>query len=155
LALLSVLATGETWYNKLGFKSVYYEEEKKHNLEVIQQPFAAFIARIAERVEYTEQRTRNMPTLEDLIHGMYYYIDESNSDITVQNLFKKVMADLRNKSLICDNIDKPEMDWLVDIGFFLTDGGAFQYDIEDKLDDNIVLVVTEDDDNYVMQVKNI
>jgi hypothetical protein len=155
LALLSVLATGETWYNKVGFKSVYYQEEKKHNRKIIQQPFITFITRIAERVEYTEQRSRNMPTLEDLIHGMYYYVDKSDSNISVQNLFKKVMANLRDKSLVCDNKEKPEMDWLVDIGFFLTDWGAFQFDIEDKIDDNIVMVVTEDSDNYVMQVKNL
>jgi hypothetical protein len=154
LALLSVLATGETWYNRLGFNSVYTKKEKIHNHEIIQQPFITFITRIAERVEYTKKRSNYLPTLEDLIHGMYYYVDDSDSDITVQNLFKKAMADLRDKNLVCENKDKPEMDWLVDIEQFLTKYGAFQENIKNKLDDNIVMVL-EDKDGYVLHVKRI
>ena len=42
LSILSILCTGETWYNKLGYKSKYYKKETFHNKQIIELQASQF-----------------------------------------------------------------------------------------------------------------
>ena len=43
LAGLKILSKGESWYNSLGYKSNYYEDEKEFNKTIIEKPFRVLL----------------------------------------------------------------------------------------------------------------
>jgi len=95
LANLYLLTTGESWYNKFGFKSDNYENEKEHNRKVI---------------ELTMNDAFNkMPTLpkDEIINSITYLLRENSQKVLEQNV-KSVFTKLKNVLLKekenCDDI---------------------------------------------------
>lgn len=57
LPILHILATGETWYNKMGYRSKTYDREHYHNSTIIRRPFVEFIRTIAKEENYEANKT--------------------------------------------------------------------------------------------------
>ncbi len=48
LAFITILTEGQSWYNKLGYKSESFDAEYAHNTAFIQQPFVVTLDSLAE-----------------------------------------------------------------------------------------------------------
>jgi len=155
MPILQILSSGDTWYNKLGYKSDYYNKEIKHNKAIINKSFIKFMKNI---VENTHHPHAHEPSLESLINGMYLFVDEDEKNITVKELFTKVNKKLRNKELICDG-SLPELDWYIDIQDFLVNRGALVNNPDKPNPNNIMylrgIMHFRDSNERITQIKHI
>lgn len=145
LSFFSILATGETWYNKHGYASKYTEDEKAHNATIIKKTFKQFIGDICNRAESVDEKTKKK-----LIDGMNHFIkDKKERDtITVQELFTKIKSDMKVDGVLDCSDKNKKHNWVVDILQFIINYGASVHYLRDKKDDNIMLVATK-------QIKNL
>jgi len=94
LALLDILATGESWYNTKGFYSENRETEKKNNSQILPRIVKDFIKDCIE--VNREKGTLHLPELERILEifnsGEHFAI---NDDMTVQEYFVNVKQDLK------------------------------------------------------------
>ena len=134
LPILQILSSGTTWYNKLGYKSPYYNKEVKHNEAIINKPFIKFMKDVVGNTLVQDPRA---PSLENLIEGMYLFVNKDESSISVKDLFTKVNRKLKNEELICDG-KHPELDWYIDIENFLVNTGALVNNISKVKPNNIM-----------------
>ena len=130
------MATGKTWYNKIGYKSKYYTQEVAHNKKIIQLPFVKFITDIAAEVDYKQEHP-SQPSLESLLEGRHFIMQKHNP--TVKELFTAVSRLLRVKDLECD-AGYPEIEWILDVLHFIDVCGASQTSIENADPKNIIHV---------------
>jgi len=149
LPILQILSSGTTWYNKLGYKSPYYNKEVKHNESIIKKPFIKFMKDV---VGNTQNQNPRAPSLEKLIEGMYLFVNKDESSISVKDLFTKVSRKLKNEELICDG-KHHELDWYLDIENFLVDRDAVIRKIADINRSNIMYL--RDSFNKITQIKQI
>ena len=150
LPILQILSSGTTWYNKLGYKSPYYNKEVNHNEAIIKKPFIKFMKNV---VGNTQDQDPRAPSFESLIEGMYLFVNKDETTISVKDLFTKVNRKLRNEELICGDGKHPELDWYLDIEKFLVDRGAVVNKIEKRNPNNIMYL--RDSFNKINQIKNI
>lgn len=59
LWLLSILTTGESWYNRFGFINEDYQKEKEHNRKIIQMNIMDFIRDCKSKTKYHINESRN------------------------------------------------------------------------------------------------
>jgi len=152
LPILHILATGETWYNKMGYRSKTYDREHEHNTTIIQRPFVEFIRTIAKKENYEANKTPDSPTTEELIGGMATFTKTVDANISVQELFSKIMTRLRRQPLVCDDPDNPWMDWVLDVLQFIFNRGALQYSISKAKPYNIVYLRGMPDTNQFKEL---
>lgn len=149
--ILQILATGETWYNKLGYKSKFYAQEVAHNKKIIEKPFITLIMDIANQIQYSKEWSEEeLPTLEELICGRSHVVDKEDLSITVKEVFAKVSKHIRNKELHCD-AGHPDIEWILDILFFITDGHAVQGSMKKANSKNIIYLRSE----HITQTKQL
>lgn len=145
LSVFSILATGETWYNKHGYVSNHTEDEKEHNAMIINKPFKQFIGDICNRAESVDKNTKRK-----LIDGMNHFIKDTKErkTITVKELFTKIKSDMKGGGVLDCSDKNKKHNWVVDILQFIINYGAMVQSVTDKKDDNIMLVATK-------QIKNL
>jgi len=154
LPVFQILATGETWYNRMGYKSKFYSQEVAHNRKIIEQPFDAFITTLAKESGYTEERGPYMPSLDDLILGKSLFGKSKNRSISVREVFSKISEKLRNEEIICDEKHQ-KIEWLMDLmNLVQVWGEAIQTDIRKAKPYNIVYL-RGGGENKITQFKEI
>ena len=128
LYFLNILATGQTWYNSLGYRSSKKFEmgfemggkkingtdiEKEHNQRIIQEPCKQYISDLCESIGYDETKTN------ELIDGMKYFMKSGQDPetITIQELFSQIKTKMKEDTkLDCNN---KRHNWVVNILHFL------------------------------------
>jgi len=60
LRMLSILATGKSWYNKLGYTSKNQDEIDSYNNSLIQMLFSDFIDMVKRTIQYNEEHKINL-----------------------------------------------------------------------------------------------
>ena len=136
--VLQILATGETWYNKLGYKSKFYAQEVAHNKKIIETPFIKLITDIALETDYSRNRDRRSPTLEELIGGRSHVMEGTDLSVTVREVFTNVVKNLKIKEFQCDE-GHPDIEWILDIlDFLVTWGGVVQSSVKRANPKNII-----------------
>ena len=75
LAMLRILMTGQSWYNKQGFVSDDYEAEKVHNAAIIKMKFEKFLQLLEDKAN---DKAKFQEFREDL-HNYYKGLDYSVS----------------------------------------------------------------------------
>jgi len=98
LAILKILTEGESWYNKLGYFSSDYENEKIHNAEYINMEFDKLISSCRNAIE-TYLKITNRKNIIETIGLLENKIKKKNKN--VENLVKKKEKYLK----IIDNYD--------------------------------------------------
>jgi hypothetical protein len=151
LPILQILSSGTTWYNKLGYKSPYYNKEVKHNEAIIKIPFIKFMKSVVGNIRDEDPRASSF---ESLIEGMYLFVNKDESSISVKDLFTKVNRKLRNEELICGDGKHPELDWYLDIEKFLVDRGAVVNNIS-KVNPNNIMYLRNSGMFKTTQIKHI
>ena len=138
IAVLQILATGETWYNKMGYRSKFYTQEVAHNQKIIEMPFIKLVTGIALQSEYSKNRHFESPTLEELIDGLSLVMEGEDFSVTVREVFTNVSKLLKVKDLQCDS-GHPDIEWILDIlEFIVLSGHVFQKKIEEANPKNII-----------------
>jgi hypothetical protein len=102
LWLLSILTTGESWYNRLGFKSEDYENEKKHNSKIIEMNIMDFIRLcIIETNTKQIKKTYILPNgiNESLIEIIMSFFEKYNSTKSVKDVFIEIKKQLKERKI--------------------------------------------------------
>jgi hypothetical protein len=103
LAHLHILATGESWYNKLGYKSPDYEAEYAHNKLFIQSDFVATLSKyynddeqvyntiveLTNIIEPDAEEPEVKGTIQEVFGILHTYMKETNNCEHV-----KIIADM-------------------------------------------------------------
>ena len=96
--ILDILTTGESFLNKIGFKSDNYEKEKKHNRKYLNMNFIDFLKEVFKSKSY-----------DNLLKKIYklLHITNNKENITVKKVFQKIKEILKKYSSenSNDNID--------------------------------------------------
>lgn len=89
LYILDILTTGESFFNKIGFKSDNYEKEKKHNRKYLNMNFIDFLKEVFESKSY-----------DNLLKKIYklLHITHNKENITVKKVFQKIKEILKKYS---------------------------------------------------------
>ena len=128
--VLRILATGHTWYNKLGYRSIFYAQELAHNRKIINLPFRTLIKGIAKQVKYNKKK------LEYLLGGLYHIFGDCLFDINIQ--VQTVFEEINNR-LSANDLDDDYLEWVLKVlNFIEFEGDAVQTKIESKNEKNIV-----------------
>ena len=153
LAGLSILTTGETWYNRLGYKSTYYEKEVEHNKRIIKKPFLSFmkndIRKIANSIGWNDDY---FPAFDKMIKDCTLFVKQSElQKMTVKDFFTIVQKKLRNKTIDCKDKES-----LLAVMLFkaIEDNGAFVTNgWNGREPDNIIIFRTEKNEDRIYQYK--
>lgn len=84
LANLHILATGESWYNKLGYKSPDYDDEHAHNKLLIQSDFVTKLSK------YYNDDEKLYNTIIELTNIINPNAEEPEVSGTVKEVFRKL-----------------------------------------------------------------
>jgi hypothetical protein len=89
LYILDILTTGESFFNKIGFKSDNYEKEKKHNRKYLNMNFINFLKEVFGSNSY-----------DNLLKKIYklLHITNNKENITVKKVFQKIKEILKKYS---------------------------------------------------------
>lgn len=103
LSGISILSTGETWYNKLGYKSEWYDKEVAHNKRIIAKPFLAFmnndIRTIARNLGWD---SKYFARFDNMMKDCTMIVKQSELEkISVKDFFTILQNKLRNKPIDC------------------------------------------------------
>lgn len=136
LPILQILAYGETWYNRMGYKSKFYDEEISHNKKIISMKYRKFISEINKFSDYFTEAPEKYLSLEKLFNiGVRM---SGKKEPTVQEVFSEVIKKIKGYELKCDGTIE-EIEWLMDIINFIVDwGGAIQDDMRKAKNFNII-----------------
>ena len=93
LQMLSILTTGESWYNKLGYMCENQDEINSHNNSIIQMKFSDVIDMVHEIIEI--QHPNHLHGFETLIHILIRQEEIINFESTVQEVFTKIKSMLK------------------------------------------------------------
>jgi len=87
--ILDILTTGDSFLNKIGFKSDNYEKEKKHNRKYLNMIFIDFLKEVFESKSY-----------DNLLKKIYklLHITNNKENITVKKVFQKIKEILKEYS---------------------------------------------------------
>jgi len=87
--ILDILTTGESFFNKIGFKSDNYEKEKKHNRKYLNMNFIDFLKEVFRSNSY-----------DNLLKKIYKLLRITNNkeNITVKKVFQKIKEILKKYS---------------------------------------------------------
>lgn len=117
LWLLSILTTGESWYNKFGFKSHNYNNEKIENNKIIKMNIIDFLKFIDECISIykTKKKEFNLPnTLNvELIKKIKFFLKKYDQTKTVQDIFIEIKDGLK------ENIISPEDIYIIETIFHI------------------------------------
>lgn len=94
LWLLSILTTGESWYNRFGFITDDNNIEKKHNNEIIQMNIIEFINLCI--IQY--KRIRN-DINESLIKRIMSFFEKYNESKSVKDVFIEIKRELKENRI--------------------------------------------------------
>ena len=92
LSLLSILTTGESWYNRFGFKSDDYDHEIEHNSRIIQMNIMDFISSIIKNI-YRIKNYLN-ETTEKLIEKINDFIEKYDKSKSINDVFIEIKKQL-------------------------------------------------------------
>ena len=98
LSVLHILVHGETWYNKLGYKSSYYDKEKKHNKKILKEKFIDFVKKIESNLRgqgyFMSDSFKN--SFDACIEHIKQFVPkEKYDDTTVQEMFTIIQSKLK------------------------------------------------------------
>jgi hypothetical protein len=79
LHFLKIITKGESWYNSLGYVSINFENEKKHNETVVNNAFNNFI------------------TTNELLSKSNELFPNIDVKLTIRNYFLEIMKDINNR----------------------------------------------------------
>ena len=100
LWLLSILTTGESWYNRIKFKSGDYENEKEHNSNIIEMNIMDFINLcIRETKRKRTERKFNNDINESLIKRIMSFFDKYNKSKSVKDVFIEIKNQLKENKI--------------------------------------------------------
>lgn len=100
LWLLSILTTGKSWYNRIKFKSGDYENEKKHNSNIIEMNIMDFINLcIRETKRKRTERKFNNDINESLIKRIMSFFDKYNKSKSVKDVFIEIKNQLKENRI--------------------------------------------------------
>jgi hypothetical protein len=97
LAHIHILATGESWYNKLGYKSPDYEAEYAHNKLFIQSDFVATLSK------YYNDDEQVYNTIVELTNIIEPDAEEPEVKGTIQEVFGKLHTYMK-KTNNCEHV---------------------------------------------------
>ena len=140
LALLMILATGQTWYNSKEYKSPYFDIEIDHNSRIIEKPAIKFLEDIMVRLNIpADEQEQNALQLVAL------NIMPINETVTVRELFSAIKEKMGRTQLNCD--EHPLHKWLSNILINIVKKGGSNIrfnkdglDPNDIPDDNIIFL---------------
>ena len=136
LPILQILAYGETWYNRMGYRSKFYDQEVAHNKKIISMKYRTFISGINQYMDYYNNAPKNYASLQHLFE--FGVKISGKKEPTVQEVFSKAIQKVKGLELKCDGTI-PEIEWLIDvINFIETWGGCIQDDISKAKPFNII-----------------
>jgi uncharacterized protein YlaI len=153
LAGLSILTTGESWYNRLGYKSEYYDKEVEHNKRIIEKPFMSFmtkdISNIAKKLGWHDNYFTNFDSMMNdcKIIGSQAELDK----MTVKEFFTTIQKKLRNKPIDCKDPESLLTSRLLTViennGGFVTNGW------KKRQPNNIVILRLDERGQIITQYK--
>ena len=101
LYIFKILCSGKSWYNSLGYISDNYNDEIKHNLEIISLPFNKVLDYcITSNIE-AFQKTNNIETFTTKIERLKGFIERSETETQTNEILQKISI-LQNQ---IDNYD--------------------------------------------------
>jgi hypothetical protein len=105
LSAISILTTGETWYNKLGYKSEWYDKEVAHNKRIIAKPFLSFMNKDVLNIAKTYGWQDDWFTeFEATMKECDTIVPKSKLEkISVQDFFIILQNKLRGKPIDCND----------------------------------------------------
>jgi len=109
LAALKILSKGESWYNSLGYKSTYDNEEKEFNRKIIEKPFDALLDDCLTR--YGDKDFLQIKN--DIETNGSVWFPETNLNDTTKDYFTKINNTISNDiSKGCNRDLFPKYKWL-------------------------------------------
>ena len=153
LAGLSILTTGETWYNRLGYKSDYYDKEVKHNKRIIAKPFMSFMNKdIRKYLEDAGWPHGYLVKFDNMMKDCTTIVSQSELDkMTVKDFFTIVQKRMRNKSIDCK--DAESLLFVRLLNYIQNNGGFVTNGWEKRKPNNIVILRLDENGNRVLQYK--
>jgi hypothetical protein len=108
LWLLSILTTGESWYNRFGFKSHNYNNEKIENNKIIKMNIIDFIKFIDEciLIYKTNRKKLNLQNTvnAELIEKIKFFFKKYDQTKTVQDIFIEIKNELKENRISPEDI---------------------------------------------------
>lgn len=100
LWLLSILTTGESWYNQFGFRTENYDIEKRHNSEIIERNIVDFINLcIGETKRKRIIHKINNDINESLIERIMLFFEKYNKSKSVKDVFIEIKNQLKENRI--------------------------------------------------------
>ncbi len=93
LSLLSILTTGESWYNRFGFKSDDYDHEIEHNDRIIKMNIMEFIKLIIDDINNS------------LIQRIMLFFEKYDKSKSVKNVFIEIKKQLIQNKISEEDIN--------------------------------------------------
>lgn len=95
LAFITILTEGQSWYNKLGYKSESFDAEYAHNTAYIQQPFVATLDLLGEPnvpIHNLDMPINNTMTVQEFFTNIKKYLKNNTCDKTQATLIRNLIA---------------------------------------------------------------
>jgi len=124
LAYIYLLATGQSWYNKLGYINKFYIENYNFNLlqinKIVKDVIPILLTKLSDKTnkdtqnfillnelkQYFNQTTINIDKLTRLcILTLNNIINTNSENLTIQALFIKIQSFLKENVDVCNNIE--------------------------------------------------
>ena len=153
LSAISILTTGETWYNKLGYKSEWYDKEVAHNKRIIAKPFLSFMNKDVLNIAKTYGWQHDWFTkFEATMKECDTIVSKSKLEkISVKDFFTILQNKIRNKPIDCK--DKDSLLSVRLLKAIDTNGGFVTRGWESREADNIVIHRMDSKRNPIIQYK--
>jgi hypothetical protein len=153
LSAISILTTGETWYNKLGYKSEWYDKEVAHNKRIIAKPFLSFmnkdVLNIAKSYGWQDDW---FVKFEATMKECETIVPKSKLEkISVKDFFIIIQQKLRGKPIDCK--DKDSLLGVRLLKAIDTNGGFVTRGWETREANNIVIHRMDSNSEPVIQYK--
>jgi hypothetical protein len=153
LSGISILSTGETWYNRLGYKSEWYEQELAHNKRIITKPFLSFMNKdIRNNMKNDGWSYTVINQFDNMIKECTKIVKQPELEkISVKDFFTIIQNKLRNKEIDC----KDEISLLCSrlVASIVNNGGFVTRGWETRKPNNIVIHRIDSRGQPVIQYK--
>lgn len=108
LAFITILSEGQSWYNKLGYKSDSFNAEYAHNNAFIQQPFVATLDSLDSTfpIHNLSMPIHNTMTVQEYFTNIKKYLKNNTCNKMQATLIRKLIALFTRKIIYDESLVK-------------------------------------------------